>query len=205
MKIQAQPEYPEIPSIFSMAAARRPPKEPESAAAEKKIASMKVNLRETGKKGGGSGSYSSDTKFRTPVPTGKVVVNAREQTSLRQTEEPASSHQTVPALYEAHSKHASAPRNPVILSAHHIVCVEPFSSVTSNLHDNWDEPGRSHTLQENVGKRLKDRIRDKKDGEAGVVLRGGDAYSLRLRLDEASDLRVANVGPVEEGEQIKQT
>jgi predicted TIM-barrel fold metal-dependent hydrolase len=38
MKIQAQPGRCEYPSRFSIAAARRPPKEPETAAAEKKIA-----------------------------------------------------------------------------------------------------------------------------------------------------------------------
>ena len=38
MKIQAQPGRPPRLSKFSMAAARRPPKDPETAAAEKKIA-----------------------------------------------------------------------------------------------------------------------------------------------------------------------
>lgn len=44
MKIQAQPGWPRIPSIFSMAAARRPPKEPERAAAEKKIAFVEQSV-----------------------------------------------------------------------------------------------------------------------------------------------------------------
>jgi hypothetical protein len=38
MKIQAQPGRPPLPSRRSIAAARRPPKDPETAAAEKKIA-----------------------------------------------------------------------------------------------------------------------------------------------------------------------
>lgn len=38
MKIHAQPGRPPRPSIFVMAAARRPPKDPETAAAEKNMA-----------------------------------------------------------------------------------------------------------------------------------------------------------------------
>jgi len=38
MKIHAQPGRPPLPFRFSIAAARRPPKEPEKAAAEKKMA-----------------------------------------------------------------------------------------------------------------------------------------------------------------------
>jgi hypothetical protein len=40
MKIHAQPGRPPIPSILSMAAERRQPKEQETAAAEKKMAQV---------------------------------------------------------------------------------------------------------------------------------------------------------------------
>ena len=43
MKIHAHPGLPPTPSIFTMAAARRPPKEPASAAAEKKMAARTPN------------------------------------------------------------------------------------------------------------------------------------------------------------------
>lgn len=43
MKIQAQPALPPTPSIWLIAAARRPPKEPAIAAALKKIAERTPN------------------------------------------------------------------------------------------------------------------------------------------------------------------
>lgn len=42
-KIQAQPGFPPMPSICAIAAARSPPKEPASAAAEKKMAARMPN------------------------------------------------------------------------------------------------------------------------------------------------------------------
>jgi len=43
MKIQAQPGFPPIPSIFDIAAASSPPKAPEAVAAEKKMAARVPN------------------------------------------------------------------------------------------------------------------------------------------------------------------
>jgi hypothetical protein len=78
MKIQAQPGRPSRPLRFSIAAARRPPKEPEKAAAEKNMAFDMVNFFSMGRNW--KKTYCSDTEFVPLVPARQEVINSREET-----------------------------------------------------------------------------------------------------------------------------
>jgi hypothetical protein len=84
MKIQAQPGRPALPFRFSIAAARRPPKEPEKAAAEKKIAWKWGISSDWGwmERMGGRWTYGSDAKFVALVPAGEEVVDSGVETGF---------------------------------------------------------------------------------------------------------------------------
>jgi hypothetical protein len=88
MKIHAQPGRPARPLSFSIAAASKPPNEPEKAAAEKKIA-WDVSLMVSQ---GIRCTYCSNTKFISLVPAGEEVVDAGKETGFRHPQEPTSGH-----------------------------------------------------------------------------------------------------------------
>ncbi len=88
MKIHAQPGRPSRPFRFSIAAARRPPKDPAKAAAEKKTA-WDVRL-ETQR---GRYTHCSNAELVTLVPAREKVVDPGEETSFSYAQEPAGCHQ----------------------------------------------------------------------------------------------------------------
>lgn len=65
------------------------------------------------KGGGGEEQSSTGTELASLVPARKVVVDTGEETSLSQSEEPSSSHETGPVLDETHTEHAETPKNPI--------------------------------------------------------------------------------------------
>ena len=81
-------------------------------------------------------------------------------------------------MRQAHANHTDAPKN----------------------HNNWDENARSQALEQDVRQRLKAGVGDEKDGEAGIVLAARDVEALL----EAVEFCVANVGAVEEGDEVEE-
>lgn len=67
-------------------------------------------------------------------------------------------------------------------------------------HDNRNEHTRSPLLEQDVGKRLKDRVRDKKERERRIVLRTGH---IKI-LCEAEYLCISNIGSIEEAEEASE-
>ena len=68
-------------------------------------------------------------------------------------------------------------------------------------HNDRDENARSQPFKQNVGQRLEAGVGDEEDGETGIVLAAGDVETLL----EAVKLGVADVGAVEEGDEIEET
>ncbi len=81
-------------------------------------------------------------------------------------------------MHETHRHHADAPHQ----------------------HDGRDEDGRAKTLEEDLGERLKERVGDEEDCQRNVVLGVGH---LEVLL-QALDLGIANVGAVEEGNEVEE-
>ena len=69
-----------------------------------------------------------------------------------------------------------------------------------NHHDARNEDARSKALQEDVGEGFEEGIGDEEDGEAGIVLTTGDVETFL----EAIQLRVADIGAIEEGDEVEQ-
>lgn len=72
---------------------------------------------------------------------------------------------------------------------------------TPNRHDSRDENTRSQTLEQDIGQRFEERIRDEEDGQTGVVLAAGDVK----RCLQTVEFRIADVGAVEEGDEVEET
>lgn len=70
-----------------------------------------------------------------------------------------------------------------------------------NLHDDWDEDGWTHALEQDVGEGLKDGVGDEEDRQSGIV---GSTAETEI-LSKSIDLGIADIGTVQEGEQIQQT
>ena len=72
---------------------------------------------------------------------------------------------------------------------------------TPQCHDNGNEDRRAQALEEDVGQRLEEGIGDEEDGQAGIVLAAGQVEGFL----EAVEAGVADVGAVEEGDEIEET
>lgn len=92
MKIHCQPAILSFPFRLEIAAARRPPKLPENAAAEKNIACSLYKLMISRKEI--MATYSSNTKFVTLIPAGEEVVYTWVETCFCDSEEPTCCHET---------------------------------------------------------------------------------------------------------------
>jgi hypothetical protein len=68
-------------------------------------------------------------------------------------------------------------------------------------HDDGDEDGGAHPLEEDVGEGFEDGVGHEEDGQGRVVR---PRAQLQI-LGKTSDLGVADVGTVEESQQIQQT
>lgn len=71
---------------------------------------------------------------------------------------------------------------------------------TPKHHDDRDEYAGSETLQQHVGQRFGEGVGDEEDGETGVVLAGGDVEAFL----QAVEFGIADVGAVEEGDEIEE-
>lgn len=69
-----------------------------------------------------------------------------------------------------------------------------------DLHCYGDKHGRADALEQHVGDGLKDGIRHEEDCQRGVVLPDGESELLA----QAGDVGVADVGAVEEGEEVEE-
>ena len=102
----------------------------------------------------------------------------RGSTSFSQTEEEARRHHPLEIMRQPHRHHHNPPEH----------------------HDRGDEDGRPEPLEEDVGQRLEERVGDEEDGQAGVVLPACDVQ----RFLEAVEFGVADVGPVEKGDEVEE-
>ena len=128
--------------------------------------------------GSGKEDSSTNTEFAALVPATKIVVNPREQSSFSHAEKKASGHHAMEIVSEAHGDHDDAPEE----------------------HDDRDEDGRAQALKEDIGQRLEEGVGDEEDGEAGIVLAAGNVKG----FIEVVELRVADVGPIEEGNEVQE-
>lgn len=159
-----------------MAAAKRPPKEPARAAAEKKRAARKPSswrlyqqLVDISIKVFGTRSASN---------LREVVVDTGEQTSLSNTEEPTASKQTSLVVNNTHESHDDTPGE-------------------NNAGEK--DTGRPF-LDGNVGERLETGIRNEEDGQSVLII---TITHVEISL-HVSNTSISNVGTVQEGEQIQQ-
>ena len=120
----------------------------------------------------------SNAEFIPLVPAGQIIIDAREQSSLCHAEEKPGSHHTLEVVRQTHGDHCDAPDD----------------------HDARNEDARSKALQEDVGEGFEEGIGDEEDGEAGIVLTAGDVETFL----EAIQLRVADIGSIEKGDEIEQ-
>ena len=67
-------------------------------------------------------------------------------------------------------------------------------------HDDGDEDGRPQALEQDIGQGFEERVGDEEDGQAGVVLPSRDVQ----RVGQAVELSVADVGAVEEGDEVEE-
>lgn len=73
-------------------------------------------------------------------------------------------------------------------------------ALCNHLHGNGYEVGRAQSLEQDVGYRLEDGVRHEEDGQRGIVAGRREA---QVRA-QAGELCVADVGTVEEGEQVEE-
>ena len=67
-------------------------------------------------------------------------------------------------------------------------------------HDDGDENARTEALEQDVGQRFEEGVGDEEDGQASVVLAAGDVEAFL----EAIELGVADIGAVEEGDEVEE-
>lgn len=80
-------------------------------------------------------------------------------------------------MHQAHRRHDDAPKH----------------------HNGRNEDRRLQALEQDVGEGFETSVRDEEKRESGVVLAAGHAEV----VDEAVDFGVADVGPVEEGDEVE--
>ena len=133
--------------------------------------------------GAGDGSRGeedggADAEFGALVPAGEVVVYAWEEARFGHAEEEAGGHEALEVVAEAHGHHGDAPDG----------------------HDDGDEDAGSEAFEQDVGERFEQGVGDEEDAEAGVVLAAGHVEGFL----EAVEFGVADVGAVEEGDEVEE-
>lgn len=146
------------------------------------------------KRGSGEEKSGTETEFGALVPTStqvsnvprypsavrnlrKVVVDTREQSSLRKTEEETARQQSSLILDNAHDSHDGSPEE----------------------DDGREENTRRVALEQKIGKGLSSGIGDEEDCQSIVVVAAA-------HVDAVFHFRytgISNVGPVQEGEEIQ--
>ena len=79
---------------------------------------------------------------------------------------------------QAHGRHDSAPQQ----------------------HDDWDEDRRAQALEQDVRQGLEERVGDEEDGQAGIILAARDVEG----VGQAVEFGIADVGAVEEGDEVEE-
>jgi len=99
-------------------------------------------------------------------------------------------------VHQAHGAHCDTPLH---LGQSFVTGVRVFGRLTQD-HDGRNKDTWSQPLEQDVGKRLKQRIAHKEDGERCIIL---PIRHLQILL-QAIDFRVSNVRPVEKGNQVEE-
>jgi hypothetical protein len=128
--------------------------------------------------GGGEEDGGAHTELGALVPAAEIVIDAGEQTRLGQTEKPARRRQSREIGHQAHERHTDAPGE----------------------HDGWDEDAGTPAFEQDLGEGFEEGVGDEEDGQGEVVLAVGH---MQVGL-EALDLGVADVGAVEEGDEVEE-
>ena len=128
--------------------------------------------------GGGEEDGGADPELASFVPAAEVVIDPREEAGFRHTQEKASSHHALEVVREAHGQHSDAPDG----------------------HDSGNEARGPPAFEQDVRKGLEERIGDEEDGEAGIILAACDVQGLLQTVE----FGVADVRPVEEGDEVEQ-
>jgi hypothetical protein len=68
------------------------------------------------------------------------------------------------------------------------------------LHDNGNQDGRLKALEQNVGKRFENGVRDEENRQCSIVPSGGHVMKIFLQSD---DLGIADIGPIEKCEKVQ--
>lgn len=121
----------------------------------------------------------SDPKFASFIPTGKVVIDARKETGLGQTQKEPRRHQSRPIVNQSHGGHTQSPRQ----------------------HNCWYEDAGAKSLEQYIGDGFGQGVGHEEDGEGGIILPAGDVQALQ----QAIQFCVPNICPVEEAYQIEET
>ena len=121
---------------------------------------------------------SPDTEFVALIPTTQIVVDPRKQPSFRKPQPPPRSHHALEIMRQPHRGHHNPPKH----------------------HNNRYEDTRPQPLEQDIGEGFKERVGDEENGETGIVLATCDLEGLL----ETVETRIADVGAVEEGDQVEQ-
>ena len=127
---------------------------------------------------GGEEDGGADPEFGAFVPATQIIVNAGEQARLGETQPPSRRHHTLEVMGQAHGCHDGPPQQ----------------------HDDGDEDRRAQALEQDVRQGFEERVGDEEDGEAGIVLPPRDVQG----VGQAVELGIADVGAVEEGDEVEE-
>lgn len=112
------------------------------------------------------------------LTTTQVIGHTRKQSRLSNAQEEPRSHQSSGIVHQAHRRHDDAPKH----------------------HNRRNENRRLQALEQDVGEGFEAGVRDEEKRKSGVVLAAGHAEV----VNEAVDFGVADVGPVEEGDEVEE-
>ena len=128
--------------------------------------------------GGGEEDGGADPELASPVPAGEVVIDARKQPGLGQTQEEPGGRQALEVVHQPHCHHDDPPQD----------------------HDQRDEDARPQALQQDVGQRFSEGVGDEEDGEGSVILAAGHFQVLLQAIEPG----VSDVGSVEETDEVEE-
>ena len=120
----------------------------------------------------------TNTELVALIPTTQIITDPGEKSGLSHAEEPARSHHALEIMAQAHRHHDNAPED----------------------HDDGDEDAGPEAFEQDVGEGLEAGVGDEEDAEGGIVLAGGDVQG----VFEAVEAGVADVGAVEEGDEVEE-
>ena len=120
----------------------------------------------------------TDAELGSFIPAAQIVVDAGEQPRLGESQPPPRRHHALEVMGQAHGHHDRAPQH----------------------HDDGDEDRRAQALEQDVRQGLEERVGDEEDGQAGIVLAARDVEG----VGQAVEFGIADVGAVEEGDEVEE-